>query len=752
MPVPDGFVHAKQDRLMLDGHSFYFSGTNNYYMMYKPKEMVVDVLDSAVALDLKAIRIWGFMDGTSTGDNGWHDGYSIQRLPGEYHESGLKKIDFILSESSKRKLKIVIALVNYWSDFGGMEVYARWAGAGGRESFYTNERCRQLFKDYIKMMANRVNTITGVRYKDDPTIMAWNLTNEARSQDRTGGTILRWTAEMSGYLRSVDPHHLISLGDEGGYCYDKSPYKGHEYQCGHGLHWPDIVALPDIDYGTFHNYGLDWWGKDMQWTVEWIRKHVRDAREIGKPAVLEEYGKIINNYPKMNGPADNSGSLTDQRRLDGMKPLADALYEMRGAADFSWMLTGKNTRDADINDPFPLYRDRWPDGFQFTGHDPLVAPFLSGHARRMTELNITEPPVPFQLVLPEDGQAGVSVLPLLEWDDSRNAAEYTLTLADNPALSNPYIKSGIKSGHFKITRRLDFETKYFWCVTAENSMGGTHSGASSFTTQMRPSKPGAFRQLAPVGEDVPVSPKFAWEASAQADEYTLEVARDNKFDVLAARVEGIRGNRHALGRKLARGVAYWYRVTAYNIVEKRISDNWKESGFKTELPEAGIADFENGVSQWKINPGGGKIAAHSDHSVFHEGVTSMRLEYTLPSYAGVIMRLNNSYAGYGGIEMWLKTDGEIAFVLQVKETSSEYWEHRVHLDGHDGDVFFDFAEFKMPSWSNTGNGILDLESIEELALYVEGDAGGVLWVDDIRLSHIVYSSMKKSSVGRLRLR
>jgi mannan endo-1,4-beta-mannosidase len=34
------------------------------------------------------------------------------------------------------------------------------------------------FKDHIKAVVNRVNTISGITYKDDPTIMTWELTNE----------------------------------------------------------------------------------------------------------------------------------------------------------------------------------------------------------------------------------------------------------------------------------------------------------------------------------------------------------------------------------------------------------------------------------------------------------------------------------------------------------------------------------------------------------------------------------------------
>ena len=37
-----------------------------------------------------------------------------------------------------------------------------------------------VYKGYLKKMATRVNTFTGIMYKDDPTIFAWDLLNEPR--------------------------------------------------------------------------------------------------------------------------------------------------------------------------------------------------------------------------------------------------------------------------------------------------------------------------------------------------------------------------------------------------------------------------------------------------------------------------------------------------------------------------------------------------------------------------------------------
>ena len=76
----------------------------------------------------------------------------------------------------------------------------------------------QAYKNYVRKLLTRVNTFTGVTYKDDPTIFALELANEPQCRDGyevrlgiTPGTIVRaWVAEMAAYIRSLDPNHMVS--------------------------------------------------------------------------------------------------------------------------------------------------------------------------------------------------------------------------------------------------------------------------------------------------------------------------------------------------------------------------------------------------------------------------------------------------------------------------------------------------------------------------------------------------------------
>lgn len=63
--------------------------------------------------------------------------------------------------------------------------YVNWAKATssnvtGTADFFSNPPVKQIFKDHIRAIVNRKNTINGLQYKNDPTIFAWDLLNELR--------------------------------------------------------------------------------------------------------------------------------------------------------------------------------------------------------------------------------------------------------------------------------------------------------------------------------------------------------------------------------------------------------------------------------------------------------------------------------------------------------------------------------------------------------------------------------------------
>ena len=85
-------------------------------------------------------------------------------------------------------LQVILAFVDNWVE--GVDLYTGWAGVPNHVNFFTSSAVKQLYKDNVKALTGRVNTINGRKYSEDPTIFAWDLINEPRcDSDCPAGTI-----------------------------------------------------------------------------------------------------------------------------------------------------------------------------------------------------------------------------------------------------------------------------------------------------------------------------------------------------------------------------------------------------------------------------------------------------------------------------------------------------------------------------------------------------------------------------------
>ncbi len=348
----------------LDGAPFCFVGANNYYLAYKPRPMVDDVLEAARAIGVKVVRIWGFIDrGSLDGSvrsidgDGTKQGFYFQAWdPVEQHAifndgaNGLQGLDYALAKADQLGLKVVLVLTNSWSEFGGMDQYMAWFGLSAHTDFYEDHRVRQAYKAWLWHLSMRVNGLTNRTYRDDPTIFAWELGNEPRGTTGTPSRVLtQWASEMSGYLKSIDKNHLVAVGDEG---FLEGEADHWTYHADNGVDHRALTALPSIDYGTFHMYP-ETWGTGFGWSERWIDDHLTVARELGKPTVLEEYGLKVTR--------DSLGRVSDglPERLASYSAWNERVLAHGGNAAMFWLLAGRDSERGGSYqdyDQFSVYR------------------------------------------------------------------------------------------------------------------------------------------------------------------------------------------------------------------------------------------------------------------------------------------------------------------------------------------------------------------------------------------------------------
>ena len=345
---PESFVRRRGSNFVLRGDPFFFAGTNNYYLHYSSQFMIDDVLNNAVAIGLPVIRTWGFLDGAAK------NGFVMQPTPGVYPEDGYARFDYTVWKAGQLGLKLVVPLVNNWGDFGGMDQYVTWFSGTDHDAFYTNPQIRQAYKNYVQHFLFRKNRYTHRRMVDEPSIMTWELANEPRCQsDTTGDTLFNWVREMSFFLKSLDPHHLVSVGDEGWFNIPSN--SDWTYNGSQGVDWVRNNSLPTVDYGTLHLYP-DYWSKDNAWSLQWITDHIHAGHTLNKPVVLEEYGWL---------------DLTTRDSI--YQGWTNTVYTNGGNGDQFWILTG-------LQDDGTLYPNY--DGFRVT-YPSSTANVISAHAAQM---------------------------------------------------------------------------------------------------------------------------------------------------------------------------------------------------------------------------------------------------------------------------------------------------------------------------------------------------------------------------------
>ncbi|KAK4490313.1 hypothetical protein RD792_000980 [Penstemon davidsonii] len=299
LTAEDGFITAETEHFMLNGSPFYANGFNAYWLMHIASDLsqrnkITSAFQEASNHGLIISRTWAFKDG----------GYSpLQYSPGFYNEQMFQGLDFVICEARKYGIKLILSLVNNYEDYGGKKQYVNWARSQGQNitsdnDFFTNSIVKELYKNHIKVVLTRQNSINKVVYKDDPTIMAWELMNEPRcSTDASGKTIQDWIAEMASYLKSIDSNHLLEAGLEGFYGQSNAHKQQNNPYFEVGTDFITNNQIPNIDFATVHSYPDQWLNgqsEDNQLTFlnKWLNSHIEDAQNIiQKPLLFAEFGK-----------------------------------------------------------------------------------------------------------------------------------------------------------------------------------------------------------------------------------------------------------------------------------------------------------------------------------------------------------------------------------------------------------------------------------------------------------------------------
>ena len=310
-PALDSFVHRDDTGTLLAGDVFYDArGVGSYPLLEHAgtgrMDLVNEILDTAVALGRPVVRTNAFFDGGTSAAR-------IRNDDGTIREEGLVGLDRVLAAAHEHGVRLVLVLTNHWKDYGGALAVLHAVAPGENlpaAAFYSDTRAIEAQRAYIRVLVGRVNTLTGTRYGEDPTVLAWELANEPRCDEPTyceTDVLTPWARTMATELRGAGALQLIAWGGSGGLGDGEN-----------GESLERIAADGAVDIVTLHLYpalrsavavsavsGAERPVVAARWGDERIAEAARIARGHGRALFVEELGWA----PLGGGDADGERAL-----------------------------------------------------------------------------------------------------------------------------------------------------------------------------------------------------------------------------------------------------------------------------------------------------------------------------------------------------------------------------------------------------------------------------------------------------------
>ncbi len=404
------FVRVRAGGFVVGERSYHFVGVNYWYGMNLGAEgptgdraRLVRELDALQRLGITNLRLTAASEGPVTEPQRVRP--VTQPAAGEYDESVLRGLDFLLAEMSKRGMRGVLILNNFFQWTGGMAQYVSWAtgepipyperdGHSWDEfqnyssRFYTLPAAQRLFEKYVAMVVNRHNHVTGVRYSDDPTIMAWQLSNEPRGRVNSDAYV-SWVDQAGAFLKKEAPHQLVSLGGEG------------KLVLADSTQFARVSGSRYLDYLTIHLWIENWgwfdptrpeatFNRSVGRSMGYLSDHVAIAEALHKPLVLEEFGVARDGRGFDPGSGVSYRDRFFESVLEAVDYLAREGSVVAGANVWSWSGEGRPVRPG----------AKWNPGEPFTGDpaherqgwysiydgDTSTVAIVGRYARRLAEI------------------------------------------------------------------------------------------------------------------------------------------------------------------------------------------------------------------------------------------------------------------------------------------------------------------------------------------------------------------------------
>lgn len=328
----------------------------------------------------------------------------------QYHEAAFRSFDLMLALCREYDVRVIVPFIASQSFpvVRGVDEFAALSGNTAPGAFWTDERVKDDFKHFLSFLLNRRNTVTGVLYKDDPAILAWQFGNEFDSYapDRKldaeawKPVITAWQLEMARYIKSIDARHLVM--EAGG---DRQA----------------MLDSPEVDVMSAHLY--EYWNRLSGQPTE-LAPLARREREMSrglKVLLIDEFGLAT---------VENQAALMRTIREEGIS--GGLLWSLRGHRRDGGFYY-HNEGGTPINS---FHVPGFAAGYHYQEQQVLDLLRREAYALRGAPVPPVKPPAPAPVLAGERGA--------LVWRGSTGASDYTIERAERRAGPWQVVATGVQ--------------------------------------------------------------------------------------------------------------------------------------------------------------------------------------------------------------------------------------------------------------------------------------------------------------------
>lgn len=234
-----GFVTRTGTKFYLENEEFKFVGFNYYdaaassfYKCAWWDRLSDNELDTAMKyMKQKAgasvLRFWAFQKYTAGGTN-------------------FSGIDRVINIAKQNNMKVIPVLENGQKHCTGNDTLAKYEVQGWYVNGYKLPWGSDpiSYRDYVQLIVNR--------YKNEPTIMAWMMMNEADISEKNAqgkSVLVDFVADIGALIKGIDTNHLLTVGTQSNGVSGSS-----------GSDFIAVYGSPYIDFTEGHDWAF--WGSD----------------------------------------------------------------------------------------------------------------------------------------------------------------------------------------------------------------------------------------------------------------------------------------------------------------------------------------------------------------------------------------------------------------------------------------------------------------------------------------------------------